>query len=446
MPKTCRCPMTFLDTRRTAKSYEEKLDVKPANTRTSHNTALNNFEKFCQEEFGRSKEDVIDEFLNVEKYVIFTTIQKWINWNIKNNKNPSTLVTWFSNLNTYFYYKGLELSQREIKEHLDFPKKLQEDLYGVQPEDIQKILKVSNFRYRCAILAQTATLMREGELMQIRKKHLVFDKDRILIKIPAQFTKLRKARTVILSREATKPIISKINKLDSEDLVWGRSEVKKDTKNYENAIRRYCKKVGLYDIYESNRRNKITSHSFRAFGITKISRHDENFAKMLAGQKGYLLQYDRLSDEEKLNLYMKFEEKLAVDNSAKKQAELEKIRKEKSELEKEKENHELIKNQMNVMKQEIEDLKYGPIGRRNKYNQSRLDSPDTLEEQLYTIGLPLLVELVLPEEKKRDMMKEFEKAELENRKPDLHKIFGSREMDEDHIRFLKKYLKEQRTI
>jgi len=40
-------------------------------------------------------------------------------------------------------------------------------------------------------------------------------------------------------------------------------------------------------------------------------------------------------------------------------------------------------------------------------------------------------------------MKEFEKAELEDRKPDLHKIFGSREMDEDHIRFLKKYLKEQ---
>jgi len=126
----------------------------------------------------------------------------------------------------------------------------------------------------------------------------------------------------------------RINKLDSEDLVWGKSEVKKDTKNYENAIRRYCKKVGLYDVYESNGRNKITSHSFRAFGITKISRHDENYAKMLAGQKGYLLQYDRLSDEEKLDLYMKFEEDLAIDNSAKKQAELDKVYKEKSELEK----------------------------------------------------------------------------------------------------------------
>ena len=40
------------------------------------------------------------------------------------------------------------------------------------------------------------------------------------------------------------------------------------------------------------------------------------------------------------------------------------------------------------------------------------------------------------------MMEEFEKAELENRKPDLHKIFGSRQMDEDNIRFLKQYLKE----
>ena len=163
MQKIRSCSMTFLDTRRTAKSYAEKLDTKPANTRASHYTTLNNFEKFCQEKFDRSKEDVIDEFLNVEKYVVFTTIQEWINWNIKNNKNPSTLVTWFSNLNTYFYYKGLELSQREIKENLDFPKKLQEDLYGVQPEDIQKLLKVANHRYRCAIMAQTATLMRDGE-------------------------------------------------------------------------------------------------------------------------------------------------------------------------------------------------------------------------------------------------------------------------------------------
>ena len=41
------------------------------------------------------------------------------------------------------------------------------------------------------------------------------------------------------------------------------------------------------------------------------------------------------------------------------------------------------------------------------------------------------------------MMKEFEKAELENRKPNLHKIFGSKEMAEEQMQFLKKFLKEK---
>jgi len=59
------------------------------------------------------------------------------------------------------------------------------------------------------------------------------------------------------------------------------------------------------------------------------------------------------------------------------------------------------------------------------------------------LGLPILLELLFPEEKKRDMMKEFEKAELENRKPNLHKVFGSKEMAEEEMQFLKKFLKEQ---
>jgi len=110
--------------------------------------------------------------------------------------------------------------------------------------------------------------------------------------------------------------------------------------------------------------------------------------------------------------------------------------------EKEKENQESIKNQMNEIKQELEELKYGPTGRRNKYNQNYVNAPVPSEMKILTMGIPILLELLFPEEKKRDMMKEFENAELENRKPDLHKIFGSKQMDEDNIQFLKKYLKE----
>ena len=57
----------------------------------------------------------------------------------------------------------------------------------------------------------------------------------------------------------------------------------------------------------------ITTHSFRAYMITRLSRKDPNFAKLLAGQKGYLLQYDRMSESEKLEKYLELENELLID-------------------------------------------------------------------------------------------------------------------------------------
>lgn len=108
----------------------------------------------------------------------------------------------------------------------------------------------------------------------------------------------------------------------------------------------------------------------------------------------------------------------------------------------EKENQESIKNQMNEIKHELEELKYGPTGRRNMYNKAQVEAPATPETQLVTIGFPLLLELLLPEEKKRDMMKELEKAKLENRKADLHNVFGTQRMTEEQVQQLRECVKE----
>ena len=77
-------------------------------------------------------------------------------------------------------------------------------------------------------------------------------------------------------------------------------------------LARTLARAGLDQKYETNGRNMISTHSFRAFFITRVSRHDPNLAKYFAGQKGYLMQYDRLSDEEKLEYYIKFEPSLLV--------------------------------------------------------------------------------------------------------------------------------------
>jgi len=56
----------------------------------------------------------------------------------------------------------------------------------------------------------------------------------------------------------------------------------------------------------------------------------------------------------------------------------------------------------------------------------------------------LLIELLLPEEKKRIMMKEFEQAKLENRKPDLHEAFGTPRMTEEQVILLRESVKDHR--
>jgi len=109
----------------------------------------------------------------------------------------------------------------------------------------------------------------------------------------------------------------------------------------KQVLRLAVKKAGLTMKYESTGRYMINTHSFRAYGITKLSRLDVNFAKKIAGQKGYLLQYDRLTDEEKLDLYEKFESELTIDDNAKQKAEIEQFQNEKSELQKFKNDMEL---------------------------------------------------------------------------------------------------------
>jgi hypothetical protein len=171
--------------------------------------------------------------------------------------------------------------------------------------------------------------MRIGELTQLRKKHLITGKENIIVKIPATIAKLKKGRTTFFSKETSTLLRPLLRKLDDDDLVFG---IKAET-SVAQVLRRVLVKTGLDMKYESSGDYMINTHSFRAYGITKLSRHDSNFAKKIAGQKGYLDQYDRITDEEKLELYQKFENDLIIDDTAKLKADNQKLESEKSELE-----------------------------------------------------------------------------------------------------------------
>jgi len=384
---------------RSRETFEQKMkSTKARNTVITINTVLNNFEKFSLEQFDQK--DIIPDLKAVPEETLWDTLQQWINYN--SDKNPSTVKLWFSIIKKYLHHRGVKLNPDDVKENLDFPRKMTEDPHPLQLSEINRILLASNYKKKVMYMCQISSGMRIGELVQIRKKHLVFGKKRIMVKIPSYIAKFNKARTTFFSIEAQKLLMPILRKKLEDELIFGSNDdMRKAEVNEMQTLKRTLQKVGLYQKNESNGRGTITSHSFRAYFITKLSRRDPNFAKKLAGQKGYLLQYDRLSDDEKLEVYLKFESDLILDDS--------KIIKNENEQQKS------LKNQIDEMKEELEELKYGATGRRNNYNQNRLNTPNTPGAQLLATGIPLLIELLLPEEKKRLMMKEFLASKKENR-------------------------------
>ena len=309
----------------------EKIQNSNKYTKDSSNTALDNFENFALEKYGKA--NLIPDLKKAKEEEIFDVLQGWINWN--EDKAPGSMRVYFSHVRRYLHYMGIKLHDQDVHAELTFKHKIEEELYGLTQKDIQLILKEMRYRYKVQYLCQSSSLMRVGEMVQLRKKHLILGQDNIIVKIPATIAKYNKGRTTFFSKEASRLLVPLLKEKDDDDLVFGtcdnpKNTIAQNTANSTSAVsqvfRKAIKNAGLDKKRESTGRYTINTHAFRAFGITKLSRLDPNFAKKLAGQKGYLDQYDRMSDEEKLDLYEKYESELLIDDSEKKNAEMEKLR------------------------------------------------------------------------------------------------------------------------
>jgi integrase len=288
--------------------------MKDLGTQAGYKVALTNFENFCKEKYGQT--DCIDTLKESSNEEIYDFLQLWINWNSK--LTPRTITNYFSRVKKYLHYRGIKLDIQDIKEELDFPRHIEEELYGLTIQDIHTITNTMNYKTKTQFVCQLSSCMRIGEIVQLRKRHLITGQKNIIVKIPSKIAKFKKGRTTFFSKEASKMLIPILKKMNDEDLVFGSHEKGRfSTVNSEQILKRILIKTGLDKKYESGNRYLINTHSFRAYGITKLSRHDPNFAKKISGQKGYLLQYDRMNDEEKLDLYEKYESVLIIDQTEK---------------------------------------------------------------------------------------------------------------------------------
>ncbi len=289
-----------------------KLDSLDEKTKRGYGISLKNFEKFYFIKHGEI--DLIKDLKSKKRDQVFNELQAWVNWNGK-NLTATTTKSYFSRIKNYLNFCGIEITSEQIKIKLNFPKNHKERFYAISLDDIDAILRNADYKHNAMFLCQLSSGMRIGELVQLRKNNLAYDNQRFIVDIPSRIAKNKKGRITFFSREASHYLKQLLKNLADNDLIFGTNENAFHSEiNEEQIFRRILIKTGLTKRYSISKRYQISTHSLRAFFITKVSRHDPNLAHFLSGQESkiYLAQYDRMTDKEMLEIYLKIEPDLII--------------------------------------------------------------------------------------------------------------------------------------
>ena len=293
--------------------FTDQIEALKENTRSGIENTKKQFSMFCEEQ-GSSLEEAIDEMkITQNKQDVFKALQLFVNWLTKKGISRSSIPVYFSHLRTFLYYHGIPITDQERKKEIKYPKITEDEKHGLTIDEIKQLLETAGRKKKILYLTLLSSALRIGEAVQLKKKDLELVEHNFMINVRGAITKTQKGRTTFMSKEATRLVIPLWKKLDDEDLVYGTNKDPAKARSAEEVrFNDYRKKCGFNTKYDYSNRFHISLHSFRAYFITKVSRHDPNLAKRLAGQKSYLEQYDRMSTKEKLELYKKAEPDLFI--------------------------------------------------------------------------------------------------------------------------------------
>ncbi len=310
---------SFLNVKKQTKTFEEKISKLSKKTRDNIHASRHSFERFCIEYYdGRKADEIFEELClhkgNDQVEALRDVLQNWIDWQYKNGSLTSTIQQYLSKIKRVFSHHGVRIHPEDFSEPLEFKPKIKEELHQLTVKEIQTILKQYSPKKIGFYIALSCTGARPGELLQVRKKDVDTTQKRIKIRIEAENVKTRSGRSIWLTKEAGSYLMMRLKNLEDDDLVWGTNEnVSFAEKNESTQFSKRCDKAGFTEKYKSNNFRKITLYSFRSFFFGMASDvHREGYAHKMIGHGGYLPQYDRISDEKKLEWFLELEPKLMI--------------------------------------------------------------------------------------------------------------------------------------
>ncbi len=223
---------SFLIRTRSKKTFEEKQAKKKNSTQRVMATMLRRFDNFCRNYptwNGKGMDDVIDELVNLKKIkdeeqfkqVIYEDVlNPYLAHLSKEGIMRRTQTMYFSAINTYLHHRGITLNEKENRDELDFGRQLEDELYALTMDDIQKIFSVIPPKKKAFYYSLLSTGCRPAELFQVRKNDIDFSLKRAKIKISSKTTKTSKSRTVFLTKEASGYLSARLKQIDDDELVF----------------------------------------------------------------------------------------------------------------------------------------------------------------------------------------------------------------------------------
>ena len=321
--------------------------------------ALLSFDRFVFAKFGKnSTEQVIDDIKKLpesrHESIMIDLFQKYLHWKHEDSK-ASTSVAYYQTAVEYFSYHQLKINHYNLRLDIILPQDPKNMKYAVTLSEIRKIIDYSKPKRKALYTVLLSSGMRIGETLGLKKRDFDFSQERICITIPAKLTKKNIQRQTYISKEAEHYLIPIIKKMNQDEQIF--SSNKDIRKSVDNEILNFWhlrKKVELDVKYDNSNNHKISLHSFRAFFETQASNtHGLEYAHALIGHSGYLEQYYRLSEEDRLEKYIELEPKITIGEDFKNKIKIEKQNKKISEFEKEKMKYNNLEKDFEEFKDEM---------------------------------------------------------------------------------------------
>jgi len=321
--------------------------------------ALLSFDKFVFTKFGKdSTEQVIEDIKKLpesrHESVMIDLFQKYLHWKHEDSK-ASTSVAYYQTALEYFSYHQLKINHYNLRRGITLPQDPKNMKYAVTHSEIKKLIDYAKPKRKALYTVLISSGMRIGETLGLKKRDFDFSGDRICITIPAVLTKKNTQRQTYISKEAEHYLTPIIKRMNQDELVFiSNKDIRKAVDNEILNFWNLRKKTELDVKYDNSTLHKITLHSFRSFFETHASNtHGLEYAHALIGHSGYLEQYYRLSEEDRLEKYIELEPKITIGEDFKNKIKIEKQNKEIVGLEREKTKFDNLTKDFEGFKEEM---------------------------------------------------------------------------------------------